>query len=84
MLNIEKLEENARKEFFNRLNKELCKLFKGTFNKHYIISYGRFLLGLASKPYDNPRTRRFREIREQIYELAKECGITLKNYPDLT
>ncbi len=79
----EDLEDFAKKEFFTTIKKEFFKEYKGARNHYYLLTYGRYLLGLARKPQAHPKNQKQKEMREKLYELAREHGVTLRNYPDL-
>ncbi len=79
----DELDNAAKKDFFKLIKKELYKDFKGGIAHAYLLTYARYLLGLSHKPRAHPKNQKQKEMRNSLYELARECGVTLKNYPDL-
>lgn len=82
-LSVEDIENLAKEDFFSYIKKEFFKEYRGARNHHYLLTYGRYLLGLARKPSTHPKNQKQKEIREKLYELARTHGVTLRNYPDL-
>ena len=82
-ITFEDLENYAKKEFFTFIKNELFHEYKGARNHHYLLTYGRYLLGLTRLPQTHPKNRKQKEMREKLYDLAREYGVHLRNYPDL-
>ena len=80
---FEDLETFAKREFFSYIKNELFHEYKGARNHHYLLTYGRYLLGLTRLPQTHPKNRKQKEMREKLYDLAREYGVHLRNYPDL-
>ena len=83
MLDINRLEVEACTHFFQRVRQEVLLPYRGLRNQQYAMLYARYLLGICNKPHSNPRNKKQLEIREELYALVRDCGVTPRNYPDL-